>query len=183
MSQIFAPGWRSGNEKEMVSGAWGQGSLDPAELPLKPPPLHSKCGAKPQWCYVGDFKTGAMASLSSFKVQKFQTKTFQGQCGQVSMRTRSKLQKPLQVTTTPNLSGCDFLHCGHYNLDLQFRLKIVTILQSWYMSVLVACRHCLCCSVALCWFVFKVQPRYSTLCTNIGKTWILRDFKCKGTTN
>ena len=69
-----------------------------------------------------------MAWLSRFKVQKFQTKTFEGQCGQVSMRTRSKLTKQLRVRSKPKLSRCDSLHCGHYNLDLQFRPTIVIML-------------------------------------------------------
>ena len=36
------------------------------------------------------------------------------------------------------------LHWRHYIFDLQLRLTIVTMLQSWYMSVLVASKNCLC---------------------------------------
>ena len=131
--------WVHGDK--VVSTQWRS---PPAELPLKPPPPHLKCGAKPQWCYVGDCKTEGKAWLSRFKVQKFQTKTFQGQCGQVSMRTRSKLTKQFRVRSTPKLSRCDSLHCGHYNLDLQFRPTIVIMLQSWYMCALIGSKNCLC---------------------------------------
>ena len=48
------------------------------------------------------------------------------------------------MRSTPKLSSCNYLHCGHYIFDLQLRLTIVTMLQSWYMSVLVASKNCLC---------------------------------------
>ena len=41
-------------------------------------------------------------------------------------------------------SRCFYLHCGHYIFDLQLRLTIVTMLQLWYISVLVASKLCLC---------------------------------------
>ena len=59
------------------------------------------------------------------------------------MRTCSKLTKQLRVRSKPKLSRCDSLYCGHYNLGLQFRPTIVIMLQSWYMSVLVASKNCL----------------------------------------
>ena len=115
-----------------------------AELPLKPPPPHSRYGKTPQWCYIGDCKARAKAFLGTIKQEKFEKKTFEGHCQQVATRTRSRLKRQLRVRSTPKLSRCDSLHCGHYNLDLQSRLTIVTMLQSWYMSVLVASKNCLC---------------------------------------
>ena len=115
-----------------------------AELPLKSPPPHSRYGKTPQWCYIGDCKARGKAFLGTIKQEKFEKRTFEGHCQQVATKMRSTLKRQLRVRSTPKLSRCDSLHCGHYNLDLQSRLRIVTMLQSWYMSVLVAFKNCLC---------------------------------------
>ena len=151
MFQIFGSCCRTTNAKEVVLGPWDlvvstQWRSPPTvdELPLKPPPPHLKCGRTPQWFYIGDCKARGKAFLGPIKEEKFEKKTFEGHCHQVATRTRSRLKRQLRVRSTPKLSSCDSLYCGHYNLDLQFRLTIVTMLQSWYMSVLVASKNCLC---------------------------------------
>ena len=116
----------------------------PAELPLQPPRLHLKYGRTPQWCYLGRCKTRGKAWLGTIKQEKFEKKAFESHCQRVARRTRSRLKRQLRVRSIRKLLRCDYLHCGHYIFDLQLRLTIVTMLQSWYMSVLVASKSCLC---------------------------------------
>ena len=157
----------------LVSTQWRS---PPAELPLQLPPPHLKDGRTPQWCYLGACKTKGKAWLGTIKQAKFEKKTFESHCQQVATRTRSRLKRQLRVRSTPKLSRCYYLQCGHYILDLQLRLTIVTM-----VHVRVGCLHKLLvrvCKVVVlpCAALFSRFDHAIQLCILIppksGSSWI-----------
>ena len=135
-----------------------------SELPFNPPPPHLRYRKTPQRCFLGDCRTRSREWFSTIKQEKLEKKTYDGHSQQVLNRTSSRLKEQLPVRSTPKFSMCESLHCGHYNLDLQCRLTIVTMLQLWYMSVLAAPRNCLCVFVRLwCCLVLLCFQSLSTV--------------------